>query len=79
MDDPRRRAILRSGVDAWRQWRGANPDATADLRTADLARADLSGAYLTDALLPDGYNPAWLAEASRTAAHMAWTLASGTS
>jgi hypothetical protein len=58
MANSRQLAILKQGVDAWNQWRSANPKAVPDLRDADLSgrrrlyrgvnlsRADLRGANL---------------------------------
>ena len=44
-------AWLNQGVEAWNQWRGANPDIKPDLIEADLADRNLRGANLTEAKL----------------------------
>src|SRR5688572_9237468 len=56
MADQKQLEILKQGVEAWNNWRAANPDAKvhltgADLTKAYLAKADLDGAYLTEANL----------------------------
>ena len=43
--------ILKQGVEAWNQWRKANPLARPKLLSADLSGADLSGADLSGANL----------------------------
>jgi mannose-6-phosphate isomerase-like protein (cupin superfamily) len=43
--------LLRSDVDAWNEWRQANPGARPDLSEADLTAADLVMANLTNAEL----------------------------
>jgi mannose-6-phosphate isomerase-like protein (cupin superfamily) len=43
--------LLRRGVDAWNQWRQANPGVTPDLGGADLSGADLAAANLAAAVL----------------------------
>jgi uncharacterized protein YjbI with pentapeptide repeats len=44
-------AWLNQGVEAWNQWRGANPDIQPDLIEADLTDRNLRGANLTEAKL----------------------------
>jgi mannose-6-phosphate isomerase-like protein (cupin superfamily) len=43
--------MLRTDVDAWNEWREANPGAKPDLSHADLANADLTLVNLADAIL----------------------------
>jgi uncharacterized protein YjbI with pentapeptide repeats len=42
-------ARLKEGVEAWSQWRAADPDIRPDLSGADFSRAYLSRAFLADA------------------------------
>jgi len=39
-------ALLKTGVDAWNDWRQRNPEIQPDLSEADLSRVDLIGANL---------------------------------
>jgi uncharacterized protein YjbI with pentapeptide repeats len=43
MADPRALQILRTGTEAWNQWRRENPSSSLDLRGAGLQRANLTG------------------------------------
>jgi len=70
MADKAQEALLKSGVNAWNQWRVMHGDTKPDLSTAhlcgadlvganlvgaDLRKADLRGANLSDALLKDAH------------------------
>lgn len=46
MANEKQLAILKQGVEAWNEWRLANPSARIDLRDADLSGMDLWGAKL---------------------------------
>jgi TIR domain/Pentapeptide repeats (8 copies) len=48
-------ARLKQGVEAWNQWREANPDIKPDLIDADLTGAHLAGAHLYEADLTGVY------------------------
>ena len=43
--------IFRSGVEAWKRWREANPEVRPDLKSANFRDANLGGANLTGANL----------------------------
>jgi hypothetical protein len=43
--------ILKSGVEAWNQWRAKNPDTIPDLSSEDLSEKSLSGANFEKAVL----------------------------
>ncbi len=43
--------VLKQGVEAWKEWRGKNPDVQIDLNDAHLSGANLVDAYLTFAEL----------------------------
>jgi uncharacterized protein YjbI with pentapeptide repeats len=45
----REQEILEKGVDAWNEWRNANPSAAPSLRDVDLSGRDLRGANLSEA------------------------------
>jgi mannose-6-phosphate isomerase-like protein (cupin superfamily) len=51
MANPKHVELLRGDVDAWNEWRDANPGAKPDLSYADLSSADLTLANLADAVL----------------------------
>ena len=55
MADPKQIDLLLKDVNAWNEWREANPDIEIDLRRADLGGADLTGADLRDANLTEAY------------------------
>jgi uncharacterized protein YjbI with pentapeptide repeats len=59
-------ARLKEGVEAWSQWRAADPDIRPDLSGADFSRAYLSRAFLADADL----SVAFLAHAHLAHAHL---------
>src|SRR5208282_2198845 len=62
-------AKLKEGVEAWNDWRMANPKIVPDLRDAHLSGADLGGAHLDDAYL----NGADLSDAYLGDAHLTRT------
>jgi len=65
-------AKLKEGVDAWNEWRTANPDIRPDLSNADLAGANLIGADLRRAnLLSADLREVDLGEADLRKAHLA--------
>jgi Pentapeptide repeats (8 copies) len=71
-------AMLRKGVDAWNEWRKANPDIRPHLPEADLSSADLSGAHLTSANLSSAnLSGADLSGAHLTSAHLSGANLSG--
>lgn len=51
MAEPHQLEVLRQGVNAWNQWRAANPSVIVDLSYARLGNAVLRGARLDCALL----------------------------
>jgi kumamolisin len=51
MPNPDHVAMLRSGIDTWREWRNQNPDIIPDIEGAELRQADLRGADLSDVRL----------------------------
>jgi uncharacterized protein YjbI with pentapeptide repeats len=55
MADSEHLAKIKAGVEAWNDWRKANPGIVPDLRNADLGAAELSGADLSRAKLRRAY------------------------
>ena len=62
--------ILMSSVEAWNEWREANPDEAVDLRHANLRDAHFTDAHLTDALSGANLSGANLSGANLSGANL---------